>query len=497
MPTLELLVLVVSSLLLFGIVASRLSGVFGVPALLIFIAVGLLAGDEGIGRIPFYDAQITQFVGVAALVFILFSGGLDSNWMAMRRALRGGLALSTLGVILTAGMVGLFAHWMLGFSLLEGLLLGAIISSTDAAAVFSVLRSRSVGLRRNIEPMLELESGSNDPMAIFLTVTMISLIKTPELSGGDLLLSFVRQFALGGLGGYLGGKAMVWIINHLRLGYDGLYPVLTTTMMLFVYSSVSLLGGNGFLAVYLAGLMMAQAEFIHKRSLLRFHDGAAWLMQITMFTLLGLLVTPSRVLAVAGVGLAVSAFLIFIARPISVFASLLPFRMHLRDITMIAWVGLRGAAPIILATFPLLAGIERSAEIFNIVFFVVITSVLLQGTTIVPVARWLGVNDPVARRRSPLMEFTTNESFHGELAELVVPPHSAVVGQKIVDMACPKGALIVLVGRGGDYIVPQGSTILHEEDTLLVLADPPLLTALRQIIETNRDEESEDASASA
>jgi potassium/hydrogen antiporter len=477
MPTLELLVLVVSSLLLFGIVASRLSNMFGVPALLIFIGVGLLAGDEGIGRIPFYDAQLTQFVGVTALIFILFSGGLDSDWKYMRSALRGGLALSTVGVILTAGLVGVFAHYVLGFSFLEGLLLGAIISSTDAAAVFSVLRSRSVRLRRNLEPVLELESGSNDPMAIFLTVSLIALIATPDLSPVSLVFSFVRQFALGGLGGYLGGKLIIWIVNRIQLNFDGLYPVLTTTLMLFLYSSVSLLGGNGFLAVYLAGLTMAEADFIHKRSLIRFHDGVAWLMQITMFTLLGLLVTPSRVLAVAGGGLAVSAFLILVARPISVLASLLPFRMPLRDMVMIAWVGLRGAAPIILATFPLLAGVNGSAEIFNIVFFVVITSVMLQGTTIVPIARWLGVTAAPNEERPALTGLPTDR-FQGEMSRLIVPPSSPVIDRQIVQLRMPESALVVMVRRGSQYIIPRGSTSLQANDILTVLADPQTITEL-------------------
>jgi cell volume regulation protein A len=492
MPTLELLVLVITSLLLFGIVASRLSNMFGVPALLIFIGVGLFAGDEGLGRIPFYDAQITQFVGVTALAFILFSGGLDSDWKHMRSALRGGLALSTVGVILTAGLVGVFAHLVLGFSPLEGLLLGAIISSTDAAAVFSVLRSRSVRLRRNLEPVLELESGSNDPMAIFLTISLVALIATPDLAPLSLILSFVRQFLLGGLGGYFGGRLIVWIVNHIQLNFDGLYPVLTTTLMLFVYSGVSLLGGNGFLAVYLVGLTMAQADFIHKRSLIRFHDGVAWLMQITMFTLLGLLVTPSQVLAVAGVGLVVSAFLILVARPISTFISLLPVRMPARDMLMIAWVGLRGAAPIILATFPLLAGVERSAEIFNIVFFVVITSVLLQGTTIVPVARLLGVTAAPDELR-PALTSPPSEQFQGEMTRLAVPSGSLVIDKQIVQLGIPESALIVMLRRGQQYIIPRGSTSLQANDVLTVLADPESIPALCEMFQLSVVEEQDEA----
>lgn len=383
-----------AGLLLLGVLTSVISDRFGVPALLLFLAVGMLAGSDGPGGIHFDNASVAQLIGILALVFILFSGGLDTDWQVTRPIAREALLLATFGVVITAGIVGIFVKYLLGFTWKESLLLGAIVSSTDAAAVFSVLRAKSLRLKGNLKPLLEFESGSNDPMAVFLTVGLISLIQQPDASPWSLFGSFFLQMLLGSIGGYLMGRGILFLVNRLRLGYDGLYPVLTFSLVLLTYGVANSIGGNGFLAVYIAGIVVGNHKFLRKRILHSFHDGLAWMMQISMFVTLGLLVFPSQLLPVMGTGLLIAASLIFIARPLSVFLVLMLSRSNFREKTFISWVGLRGAVPIILATYPLLAGVEKSEFIFNAVFFVVLTSVILQGATLPFVARRLGVEDP-------------------------------------------------------------------------------------------------------
>lgn len=476
--------LTIAILLLLSIAASKASVRLGVPALLLFLLIGMLAGSEGVGGIDFDDPRLTQALGVVALSFILFSGGVDTSWRRVQSVLRPALILSTLGVLITALLVGGFAILFLGFSLYEGLLLGAIVSSTDAAATFAVLRSRSVGLRGQIEPLLELESGSNDPMAVFLTTGIISLLTTPTTSSIiSLIPMFLLQMTLGVVLGYGLGRLAILVINHIRLEYEGLYPVLTLSMVLLTYGITEFAGGNGFLAVYIAGLVLGNSDFIHRRSLIRFHDGLAWLMQITMFLVLGLLVFPSRLVPIIGGGLLVSVVLMFLARPLSVQLLLFFSKMDFREKSMVSWVGLRGAVPIILATFPLLAGIPKADEIFNLVFFVVLTSVLLQGTTLPKVARWLGVDEAApARPRSPL-ELETSESLKSELAEIEVPTSSAIIGKQLVDLNFPPDTLIVLIGRGNEFVVPRGGTIFQSGDRLLTLADKEIVPEIRKIVE--------------
>lgn len=332
--TIEQLLLGASSLLLLSVLASKASERSGVPALLLFLLIGMLAGSDGPGGIHFDSPWLAQSLGVVALTFILFAGGIDTQWASVRGQLGRGLALSTLGVAITAGLVGLFAATVLRLTWLEGLLVGAIVSSTDAAAVFAVMRSRSVSLRGPLKPLLELESGSNDPMAVFLTIGLISLMTGTSTSVLDLVPLFTRQMVLGAAIGYATGKLMVVLVNRLRLEYDGLYPVLTLSLVLLTYSGSAALGGNGFLAVYLAGLMMGNSDFIHKRSLMRFHDGLAWLMQIAMFLTLGLQVFPGQLLPVVGTGLLLALFLMFCARPIAVFVTLAFTSLTLREKAM-------------------------------------------------------------------------------------------------------------------------------------------------------------------
>ncbi len=467
----EYALIAAAGLLLISVLVSKISDRFGIPALLLFLGLGMLAGSDGPGGIYFDNPAIAQFVGVIALVLILFSGGLDTDIRQVRAVLREGLLLSTLGVLITALITGWVAIALLDLPPLVGLLMGAIVSSTDAAAVFAMLRSKGIGLKGNLKPLLELESGSNDPMAIFLTVGLIQLIQSAQQSPLNLIALFFLQMLVGGVVGWLMGRGMVWLINHIRLGYEGLYPALSLALVLLTFGIATILGGSGFLAVYLTGIVLGNREFIHRRSLLRFHDGLAWLMQITMFLTLGLLVFPTRLVPIAGSGLLIAAALMLLARPISIFLALIGSRFDFREKLFLSWVGLRGAVPIILATFPLLAQIPQADLIFNIVFFVVLTSVLLQGTTITPVARWLKLDAPVTPKRIYPIEYTPIGGFKSELKELAVPPHSPMVGKAIVELGLPDDFLVVLIARQNDFVMPSGGTIIEAGDTLLALAD--------------------------
>jgi potassium/hydrogen antiporter len=466
-------------LLLVSIITSKISSRLGVPALLLFLVVGMLAGSEGLGGIYFDDPWLAQFLGVAALAFILFSGGLDTQVEDIRPVLRQGFVLATAGVFLTATLVAVVVHMVLDFSLKESVLFGAIISSTDAAAVFAVLRGKNVGLKGPLKPLLELESGSNDPMAIFLTVGMITLIQEPDKSVFSLIPMFVQQMAIGALFGYLIGHGITELINRLRLEYDGLYSVVTIAAVMLAYGATAALGGNGFLAVYLAGVVSGNQTFIHKRSIKNFHEGLAWLMQIVMFLTLGLLVFPSELGPVVSKGLLVSLFLMVIARPLAVFVTLSWTRLDWRQKVFISWVGLRGAAPIILATFPLVAGLAQAESIFNLVFFIVLTSVLVQGTSLARVARGLGVDEPAPPRRAYPIELIPGAGVKNDLVEIVIPGHSPVVGLRLVDIQLPQDTLVVLIGRDDDLVIPSGATVLEAGDTVLVLAEKNSLPQVR------------------
>lgn len=469
-------------LLLVSIAASKASGRLGVPALVIFMIIGMLAGSEGPGKIYFDNFWQAQSLGVVALALILFAGGLDTEWKSVKPVLGKALILSTLGVLVTAGLVGWFASTVLGVSMLEGLLLGAIVSSTDAAAVFAVMRSRSVSLKGELKPLLELESGSNDPMAVFLTVGIIGLLSRPGSSMLELLPAFLLQMSIGAVAGYVLGRLAILLLNRINLEYEGLYPVLSMAYVLFGYAATTLIGGNGFLAVYIAGLVMGNMPFIHKRSIMRFHDGLAWLMQIAMFVALGLLVFPSQLLPVLGAGLLVSVFLMFVARPISVFVLLHFTKMSIPEKTMVSWVGLRGSVPIILATFPLLAGVPNADKIFNLVFFIVMTSVILQGTSIPIVSKWLGVYKPLDEKVAYPLEFNPMGDLKSDLVEIAVLSNSQAVGKPIVELGIPAGALIVMLRRSQEFIVPNGGTVLLAGDTLLMLAQKDDLPEVERIV---------------
>ncbi len=482
LPALEPLLAAAAALILIGVLASKVSARLGIPAVLLFLGIGMLAGSDGLGGIHFDDFASAQSVGIVALAFILFAGGLSTSWTGVRPVLGPGIALATVGVLVTALVAGGIAIWALGLSPVGGLLLGAIISSTDAAAVFSVLRSRNVSLRDEIGPLLELESGSNDPMAVFLTVACLELLTDPSVSVASLLPLFVQQMAIGAAAGYLLAHGTVTAINRLRLEYEGLYPVVTLAVVMLTYGITALLGGSGFLAVYVAGMVMGHRDFLHKKSLMRFHDAIAWLAQISMFLVLGLLVFPSQLPAVAGPALLVAGALVLIARPLAVFVALAPTRLGMRARAMVSWVGLRGAVPIVLATFPLAAGVDEAETIFDAVFFIVLTSVLVQGTTISLTARWLRVDAPLPVRPAYPLEAVFSDA-ETSLHELAIAADSAVVGRQLVDIGLPAGALVVLLRRDGEFVVPQGGTVLRGGDEALVLADAETLPQVRTALD--------------
>ncbi|MEF2279838.1 potassium/proton antiporter [Deinococcus sp. YIM 134068] len=479
----ELYLLAAGVLLIVSLVVSRLGGRLGVPGLLLFLGVGMAAGSDGLG-IQFSDYRLSQALGTLALCFILFQGGLVTNWQITRPVVKRGLSLATLGVLVTAGVMAAFTHYAFGFPWLDAWLLGAIVSSTDASAVFSVLKERNLGLKGDIDPLLEFESGGNDPMAVFLTVGIIELISEPDLGVLDIVPLFLQEMVLGAVLGVVLGRAALWILNRVQLQFEGLYSVLSLALALTIFSGTAVVGGSGFLAIYIAGVILGNADFIHKRSLLSFHDGLAWLMQVGMFLTLGLLVNPRELVPTAGLALACALVLVFVARPVSVYVSLARARMPLNEKTMVAWVGLRGAVPIVLATFPLLAGVPQAQTLFNIVFFIVLTSVLLQGTTLTLVARWLGVRETLPPRASYPITYTPTGHNKNEMVEVEVRPGSDADGTRIVDLHLPPEALVILIHRAGEFLIPKGATELVAGDSVLVLAGEAELRDVRRRLGT-------------
>ncbi len=482
MPT-NYLILGVAFLLLASILASKASERLGVPALLMFLFVGMLAGSEGPGGVHFDDPDLVRLLGTFALAYILFAGGLSTEWNSVRPMFRNGMILATVGVVLTAVFMAAFAVLVWKVTWLEGMLLGSVMSSTDAAATFAVLRSRRISLKGQLKPLLELESASNDPMAVFLTITMLTLMTDPSVPWWFAFPSFVKQMLIGGVMGLLLGKAVIHMVNRIRLEYEGLYPVLTLASVLLVFGVAETMGGNGYLAVYLAGVAMGNADFIHKRSLERFHDGLSWLMQIAMFLTLGLQVFPSHLKPVIGGGLLVSAFLMLGARPLAVMICLVRSGLSIREKLLVSWAGLRGAVPIVLATFPMTAGIPQAEMVFNLVFFVVIASVLLQGTSLTRVAGWLGLDLPIeSKPRMPLEFDRTEQGLRTSMVELVVSPGSPAAGQTIIQLRLPDGVLVAMVERNGEYIVPNGGTEFQPGDVVLVLGEKESLNIVERLL---------------
>ena len=474
----ESITLIGSLLLLISIIAGKTGYRFGVPILVLFLFIGMIVGIRAQSVTPFS----AQFIGVLALNIILFSGGMDTKYSEIKPVIAQGVILATLGVLLTAMITGWFIYFItkqfftaITFSLLEAILLASVMSSTDSASVFAILGSKGLTLKERLRPLLELESGSNDPMAFLLTITFIQWIQIGEGSLWFVALTFVLQLVVGAGLGIVFGRLAVRLINKINIDNESLYPVLMLTIVFIVFSVTTYAKGNGYLAVYISGLVIGNSKFVHKRTSKKFMDGMTWLFQIVMFLTLGILVNPTELFSIKliGLALAISFFIIFVSRPVSVWLCLLPFKkMSIKARHYVSWVGLRGAAPILFATYPLTSHIGVGNEIFNIVFFVTLVSLLVQGTTVPAVARLLGLtgkNKP--QNKLQAFDVELSDEIKSSMTELTLSEDHLSHGKRIMDMPMPENTLIVMIKRNDHYFVPKGATELEPGDTLLLISD--------------------------
>lgn len=473
------IMLIVAVLLFLSVLVGKAGSRYGMPALLVFLGIGMAAGVDGFG-LQFDNAEAAEFIGMVSLCIILFSGGLDTDFRSIRPVLGPGLVLATVGVLLTTAAVGVFVHemmaWMLpryAFSWAESLLLAAIMSSTDSASVFSILNSSGIGLKQRLKPVLELESGSNDPMAYLLVVLLISVIETGKPVTGMLALEFagelVLQLGLGAVCGIGVGYLTVKVVNLINSDNEFLYPVMVIACCFFAFTLTGMAGGNSYLAVYIAGLVVGNRRLALKRTITTFFGGFTWLVQILMFLTLGLLVNPAELLHIVVPGVLLGLFIILVARPAVVGVCLLPFRQFsLRARAYIGWVGLRGAVPIIFATYALMSPqVTHARFMFNLVFFITLLSLLIQGTTVNAMARWLGLTEPLDTR-----EFNVDipDEIAASTSELTLTASHLADGNLLSELSLPPGTLVLFVKRDGTHIVPNGSTRLHIGDILLLVA---------------------------
>lgn len=473
----ENMLLVGSVLLIISIVVGKTGYRFGVPALLLFLLVGMFFGSDGLG-LQFNNTHQAQAIGMVALSVILFSGGMDTKVADIKPIMSAGVVLSTAGVLLTALFTGLFIWIISGmsftnisFPLTTSLLLAATMSSTDSASVFGILRSQKMNLKHNLRPMLELESGSNDPMAYMLTIVLIQIILSGSMSAGEIAGNLAVQFLVGGAGGYILGKLTVLFLNKINIDNQSLYAILLLGCVFFTFTITDRLHGNGYLAVYIAGMVVGNKKIVFRKEIATFMDGMSWLFQIIMFLTLGLLVNPHEMLNVALVAILVGVFLILIGRPLSVFLCLLPFRkINFKSKLFVSWVGLRGAVPIIFATYPVVAGVEGSNSIFNIVFFITIVSLVVQGTSISFFARLLHLSAPLPQTGN---EFGVElpEEIDSSLSDMTVTPEMIEQADTLKEMNLPQGTLVMIVKRGNEFLIPNGSLKLHVGDKLLLISE--------------------------
>lgn len=478
MITAENILLVGSVLIFTSILISKTGYRFGIPTLLLFLLVGMAFGSDGLG-IQFNSASDAQFIGMMALSIILFSGGMDTRYSDIKPVLKQGILLSTVGVLVTTLLTGLFIYFLFNhtqanieLTLLVSLLLAATMSSTDSASVFSLLRSQRMNLKYNLRPMLELESGSNDPMAYMLTIVLIQVIGSG--SNFDIVIilkDLFLQFLFGGVLGYAFGKFSVWLINKIELSNSSLYPILLLSIIFITFTLTDLVKGNGYLAVYIAGMIVGNARLAYRKETNTFMNGLTWLFQIIMFLTLGLLVNPHEMIDIAVTALLIGIFMILIARPVSVFLCLLPFKgISNKARIFISWVGLRGAVPIIFATYPVIAQIPGSNQLFNTVFFITLLSLIIQGMTISKMARWLKLDLPEEKEGN---EFGVElpEEIDTHLNDITLTEDMLTVGNRLADMNIPKGTLVMLIKRGNEFIIPNGQIELHAGDKLLVMSE--------------------------
>ncbi|HEQ1857493.1 TPA: potassium/proton antiporter [Providencia alcalifaciens] len=472
MPTIEQLILLSSILILLGIFSSKLSARLGLPMLVMFLFIGMLAGEDGLGKITFDNVNVSYAVGSLALALILFDGGLQTSVKSIKLVWKPAFTLATFGVLITAGITGLAAAYILGIPLLEGLLLGAIVGSTDAAAVFSLLRNAGIYLNERLQATLEIESATNDPMAIFLTVGLLQLLMNPQASGSELALLFVSQMGIGAAVGIGVGWISIKIINKIKLLAAGLYPVLVAACGLFSFGVASNLDGSGFLSIFVTGVVIGNHSFVFQRNTFLFHDGLAWLSQIIMFVMLGLLVNPSSLIEVWQEGLLIALVLTFVARPLAVVPVLKLFRFTRNEITLISWVGLRGSVPIILAIFPFIFGLPGANLIFDVVFFVVLISATLQGSTLPYVARKLNLMQPPPLLPAATLDITAVDQIDADLVEYTLGEDCSAVGRRLSQLALPDQTVIAMITREKSVLPPRGSTILMANDHLFVVLKP-------------------------
>lgn len=473
----ENMLLIGSVLLIISIVVGKTGYRFGVPALLLFLLVGMFFGSDGLG-LQFNNTHQAQAIGMVALSVILFSGGMDTKIADIKPIMSAGVVLSTAGVLLTALFTGLFIWIISGmsftnisFPLTTSLLLAATMSSTDSASVFAILRSQKMNLKHNLRPMLELESGSNDPMAYMLTIVLIQIILSGSMNAGEIAGNLAVQFLVGGAGGYILGKLTVLFLNKINIDNQSLYAILLLGCVFFTFTITDRLHGNGYLAVYIAGMVVGNKKIVFRKEIATFMDGMSWLFQIIMFLTLGLLVNPHEMLNVALVAILIGVFLILIGRPLSVFLCLLPFRkINFKSKLFVSWVGLRGAVPIIFATYPVVAGVEGSNSIFNIVFFITIVSLVVQGTSISFFARLLHLSAPLPQTGN---EFGVElpEEIDSSLSDMTVTPEMIEQADTLKEMNLPQGTLVMIVKRGNEFLIPNGSLKLHAGDKLLLISE--------------------------
>lgn len=470
--------LVGAILLVVSIFVSKLSFKFGVPTLLLFLMVGMLFGSDGIG-IEFSNMKYAQAIGIVAMSIILFSGGMDTKFSDIRPVVVPGLVLSTLGVVLTAIITGLFIFLLsksaiisITFTLPISILLASTASSTDSASVFSILRGQNIGLKNNLRPMLELESGSNDPVAYIMTITMIGAVTSGEGLSWNLAVNFIIQLLVGTLFGYLLGKLGVFVINKINLHNTSLYPILVLCLIFITYSTTYFLNGNGYLAVYIAGMVVGNHPLVKKLETNTFLDGLTWLFQIIMFLILGLLVNPRELLTIAPFAILVGIFMILVARPLTVFLTLIPFKkIDVKSKLFISWVGLRGAVPILFATYPVIAEVENSHVIFNIVFFITIVSLIIQGTTIPFMAKKLDLDQEMEKVGNDF-GIVFPEEIDSKLWDVEITENMLINGHRLMDMQLPKGILVIMIKRNDQYIIPNGDAEIHIGDKLLLVSAP-------------------------
>lgn len=466
------LILLAAVVILVGILSSKLSARLGLPVLVLFLIIGMLTGESGIGGIAFDNPVWAHALGTMALAVILFDGGLQTPVASIKAVWKPASLLATLGVLVTAVVTGLAATYILGLSPLEGFLLGAIVGSTDAAAVFSLLRNANIHINKRLKSTLEIESASNDPMAIFLTVGLLEVMVNDMQPGLSLLQLFVIQMGVGALVGLGVGWASVKLINRIHLVASGLYPVMVAACGFLSFGIAANLGGSGFLAIFLTGVVIGNRRIAFQRSIFLFHDGLAWLSQIAMFVVLGLLINPMSLLEVWWEGLAIAAVLILVARPLAVVPLLKLFGFNAREMTLVSWVGLRGSVPIILAIFPLLFGLESAPLIFNVVFFVVLISASIQGTTLPLVARKLKLTESPPAVPAATLEITALEEVDADIVEYRLGDQPRAAGRRLSQMALPESTVVAMITRGSNVIPPRGSTLLQANDHLFVVLRP-------------------------